>query len=181
MRAYGKKFEETADPQYVHKIAVILDQVADTYYGLPLCDHNELAKGKDGKPLTRAEWEAVPRPAIFEVSYLGGWSRRLPGGSRGWLNMMDVFVLPSLVDEGVPQAMSQAMASGLPVVTTPSGAITELVREGETGLFTPRGHAAALAAAIKRDQLLRRHVGQSSADNGRGPAGTSTRDVKIEN
>lgn len=89
VRAYGKKFEETADPQYVHKIAVILDQVADTYYGLPLCDHNELANGKDGKPLTRAEWEAVPRPAIFEVSYLGGWSRRLPGGSRGWLNMMD--------------------------------------------------------------------------------------------
>jgi glycosyltransferase involved in cell wall biosynthesis len=67
-----------------------------------------------------------------------------------WLNMMDVFVLPALVDEGVPQAMSQAMSSGLPVVTTASGAITELVREGETGLFTPRSDPAALASAIRR-------------------------------
>jgi len=82
-----------------------------------------------------------------------------------WLNMMDVFVLPSLVDEGVPQAMSQAMASGLPVVTTPSGAITELVREGETGLFTPRGDAAALAAAIKRvieDEALAKRLGTAA-------------------
>lgn len=82
-----------------------------------------------------------------------------------WLNMMDVFVLPALVDEGVPQAMSQAMASGLPVVTTASGAITELVREGETGLFTPRGDAKALAAAIKRvidDEPLARKLGAAA-------------------
>lgn len=79
-----------------------------------------------------------------------------------WLNMMDVFVLPSLVDEGVPQAMSQAMASGLPVVTTASGAITELIRDGETGLFTPRNDPEALAAAIKRviaDEALAKRLG----------------------
>lgn len=83
----------------------------------------------------------------------------------GFLNMMDVFVLPALVDEGVPQAMSQAMASGLPVVTTPSGAITELVRDGETGLFTPRGDAEALAAAIKRvleDEELAKRMGAAA-------------------
>lgn len=85
--SYCKLFRETADPVYAHKIAVILDKVADTYYGLPLCFENELAKGKDGKPLTRAEWEAVPRPAIFEVSYLGGWNRRTPIFNRGWINM----------------------------------------------------------------------------------------------
>lgn len=82
-----------------------------------------------------------------------------------WLNMMDVFVLPALVDEGVPQAMSQAMASGLPVVTTPSGAITELIREGETGLFTPRGDSAALAAAMRRvidDEALGRRLGNAA-------------------
>jgi glycosyltransferase involved in cell wall biosynthesis len=82
-----------------------------------------------------------------------------------WLNMMDVFVLPALVDEGVPQAMSQAMASGLPVITTPSGAITELIRDGETGLFTPRGDAEALAAAIKRvieDEALAKRLGAAA-------------------
>ncbi len=74
---------------YAHKIAVLLDRIADTYYGLPLFYRNELCRGKDGKPLTRAEWEAVPRPAIFEVSYLGGWNRRRPIFNKGWINMSD--------------------------------------------------------------------------------------------
>ncbi len=89
VKQYAAKFEETADPLFVHKIAVILDQVADTYYGLPLCGGNELCLGKEGKGLSRAEWEAVPRPAVFEVGPLGPWNRRLPLGSRGWLNMFD--------------------------------------------------------------------------------------------
>ena len=89
VRQYMKEFQDTADPLYVHKIAIILDQVADTYYGLPLASNHRLCNGKDGKPLTRAEWEAVPRPAIFEVSYLGPWSKRKPYSSPGWLNMMD--------------------------------------------------------------------------------------------
>lgn len=84
---YGKRFTETADPVYAHKLALLLDLSADTYYGLPLSFNNTLATGRDGKELTRAEWEAVPRPAIFEVSYLGPWNRRLPLGSKGWLNM----------------------------------------------------------------------------------------------
>jgi hypothetical protein len=83
-----QKFEETGDPLYVHKIAILLDKVADTYYGLPLASNHRLCNGKDGKPLTRAEWETVPRPAIFEVSYLGAWSKRQPYSSPGWLNML---------------------------------------------------------------------------------------------
>lgn len=82
-----------------------------------------------------------------------------------WLNMMDVFVLPSIVDEGVPQALSQAMASGLPVITTASGAITEIVRDGDTGLFVPRADPAALAAAIKRvldDGVLAKRLGSAA-------------------
>lgn len=88
VKGYMDKFKETADPLYVHKIAVILNQVADTYYGLPLASNHRLCNGRDGKPLTRAEWEAVPRPAIFAVSYLGAWSKRQPYASPGWLNML---------------------------------------------------------------------------------------------
>lgn len=82
-----------------------------------------------------------------------------------WLNMMDAFVLPSIVDEGVPQALSQAMASGLPVVTTESGAITELVRDGETGIYVPRKDPAALATAIRRvldDGALAQRIGTAA-------------------
>jgi glycosyltransferase involved in cell wall biosynthesis len=67
-----------------------------------------------------------------------------------WLRAFDVFALPSTANEGVPQALMPAMASGLPVVTTPVGAIGELVAPGETGLIVPPEDPAALAAALAR-------------------------------
>ena len=62
----------------------------------------------------------------------------------------DLFTLPAIGNEGVPQALAQAMASGLPVVTTSVGAILELVQDGKTGLIVPPGNAAALADALAR-------------------------------
>jgi glycosyltransferase involved in cell wall biosynthesis len=69
---------------------------------------------------------------------------------RPWLCALDVFVLPSTDNEGLPQALMQAMACELPVVTTATGAIPELVRGGENGLVVPAGNPAALAEAIAR-------------------------------
>ncbi|CDH19348.1 WalR protein [Xenorhabdus bovienii str. kraussei Quebec] len=55
------------------------------------------------------------------------------------LNAMDVFALPSFGNEGVPQGIMQAMACGLPVVSTSVGAITEAVIDGDTGyIIEPR-------------------------------------------
>ncbi len=67
-----------------------------------------------------------------------------------WLNAMDVFCLPSYANEGVPQALMQAMAMGLPVVTTPIGSIAEIVEHELTGLLVPPADPAAIAAAIER-------------------------------
>ena len=89
--AYMSGFQRTGDPLCVHKLAVLLDRVADVYYGLPLCYRNELATGADGKPLTREEWEALPRPARAKEVFagVGGnksyWNRRSPLISRGWI------------------------------------------------------------------------------------------------
>jgi colanic acid/amylovoran biosynthesis glycosyltransferase len=44
----------------------------------------------------------------------------------------------------------EAMASGLPVVSTWHSGIPELVSDGETGLLVPERDSAALAAAIER-------------------------------
>jgi hypothetical protein len=88
VRRFGLAFMESADPLYAHKIAIILDQVADTYYGLPLAKGNTLAT-YEGKPLTRAAWLTVPKPGIFETTPLGAWGRRIPFSSPGWLNMLD--------------------------------------------------------------------------------------------
>jgi glycosyltransferase involved in cell wall biosynthesis len=67
-----------------------------------------------------------------------------------WLRSLDVFALPSYANEGVPQAIMQAMACGIPVITTNVGAIGEIVRHEETGLVVPPQDVAALAAAIER-------------------------------
>ena len=83
-----------------------------------------------------------------------------------WLHAFDVFVLPSTGNEGVPQALMQAMATGLPVVTTAVGAIPELVQDGETGLIVPPENTKALAEAICR-ALRDRALAQRIAETGR--------------
>jgi glycosyltransferase involved in cell wall biosynthesis len=55
-----------------------------------------------------------------------------------WLQSFDVFALPSYANEGVPQALLQAMFTGLPAVTTDAGAIPEIAIDGETALVVPR-------------------------------------------
>ena len=80
-----------------------------------------------------------------------------------WLNALDLFVLPSYGDEGVPQAIMQAMARALPVVSTSVGAISEAVIHRETGLIVPPRDSAALAEALARlmrDPDLRADMGR---------------------
>jgi glycosyltransferase involved in cell wall biosynthesis len=64
-------------------------------------------------------------------------------------------VLPSVTSrdgqmEGIPVALMEAMAAGVPVVATRLSGIPELVRDGESGLLVPERDAAALAAALER-------------------------------
>jgi glycosyltransferase involved in cell wall biosynthesis len=91
-----------------------------------------------------------------QVSALGiGDHVRMPGNQDDvvpWLQALDAFALPSYANEGVPQAIMQAMACGVPVVSTPVGAIGELVRDRDTGLLVPPQDAAALGAALARLQ-----------------------------
>jgi glycosyltransferase involved in cell wall biosynthesis len=59
------------------------------------------------------------------------------------LKLMSVFVLSSL-DEGLPMAMLEAMAAGLPIVTTPVGGIPKVIKPGENGLFIDPGNVEQL-------------------------------------
>jgi glycosyltransferase involved in cell wall biosynthesis len=75
----------------------------------------------------------------------------------------DVFCLPSFA-EGIPVVLMEAMATGLPVITTHIMGVPELVVDGETGLLVMPGRADALAAAIERladDRDLRRRLGEA--------------------
>ncbi len=67
-----------------------------------------------------------------------------------WLRALDVFVLPSYANEGVPQAIMQAMACGVPVITTAAGAIPEIVKDDLTGVVVPVRDSGAIANAINK-------------------------------
>ena len=67
-----------------------------------------------------------------------------------WLHATDVFCLPSYANEGVPQAVVQAMLAGVPVVTTNIGSIDEAITNNVTGLVVPPRDVDALAGALQR-------------------------------
>jgi glycosyltransferase involved in cell wall biosynthesis len=67
----------------------------------------------------------------------------------------DLFVLPSIVaedgdTEGIPVALMEAMAAGVPVVATAVSGVPELVRDGVTGVTVTPGAPDALAVALGR-------------------------------
>lgn len=66
---------------------------------------------------------------------------------RQYMQETDVFVLPSFA-EGVPVSLMEALAAGVPVVTTQIAGIGELVENGISGYLVPPGNAALLADRI---------------------------------
>lgn len=77
----------------------------------------------------------------------------MPGNQRDvlpWLQALDIFVLPSYANEGVPQAILQAMLCGLPIISTPIGSILEAIQHEQTGLIVEPKNAQQLHEAINR-------------------------------
>lgn len=66
------------------------------------------------------------------------------------LNAADIFVLPSIAGEGLPNVVLEAMACGKPVVATDVGGTAEAVVDGENGYVVPPRDVAALADALHR-------------------------------
>jgi len=107
-------------------------------------------------PMLRAQVEALGRPAL--VHFAGQQRDVAP-----WLRALDVFCLPSYANEGVPQALVQAMFTGLPCVTTDAGAIGEVAIPGHTAVIVPQQDAASIAAALRgllRDRAWREALGE---------------------
>lgn len=74
---------------------------------------------------------------------------------RRRLAAANVFVLSSVIDpdggmDNLPTVIMEAMATGLPVVSTNVGGIPEMVAENETGFLVQPGDAAAMAEAIDK-------------------------------
>jgi glycosyltransferase involved in cell wall biosynthesis len=77
------------------------------------------------------------------VSFVGNQSN-----PEQWLRVMDLFILPSYGDEGVSQAVMQAMATRLPVITTDVGGMRDAVQDRETGLLVETKSTPAIYDAV---------------------------------
>jgi glycosyltransferase involved in cell wall biosynthesis len=98
-----------------------------------------------GEGPNRSELERLARQlGVDDRLELPGWSDDAPGR----LPTFDVFVLPSH-DEGLPLAMLEAMAAGVPVVASDVGSIREAVEHDRSGLLVRPGDPHALAAAVR--------------------------------
>lgn len=76
----------------------------------------------------------------------------------------DILVLPSFT-ENLPLSIIEGMASGLAVVATPVGAVSDIVKDGETGLLVQPGDVDGLTAALTRlieDKPLRDRLGAAA-------------------
>lgn len=76
----------------------------------------------------------------------------------------DIFVFPSL-NEGMSNNLLEAMASGLPILMTPTGGAEELVRDGENGFLVRMKDADDLAQKLKEiiaDPSLAQRMGEES-------------------
>jgi glycosyltransferase involved in cell wall biosynthesis len=126
--------------------------------------------------LVGTEWRAViagdgdAAPYRAEVERLG-LSARV--SFPGWLEENEthvrlaraaVLVLPSQA-EGLPMAVVEAFAWGVPVVSTPVGSTPDILHDGVEGLLVPVDDAEALAKALQRlldDAALRRQLGANA-------------------
>jgi glycosyltransferase involved in cell wall biosynthesis len=84
----------------------------------------------------------------------------------------DVFVFPSLY-EGFGRALAEAMASGVPIVTTRVGVAIDALRDGESALIVPHRDVASIVRAVKQlgvDPALRASI----ADGARSAAARYT-------
>lgn len=87
-----------------------------------------------------------------------------PSEVRAYLSRADLFCLPSF-SEGLPISIMEAMAVGVPVVTTWVAGIPELAESSVTALTVPPARADALATALRllaEDEVLRMRIAEAA-------------------
>ena len=82
-----------------------------------------------------------------------------------YYNMADVFVYPSLRQEGFPMVLAEAMTAGLPVIASRIGGIPSVVENEKTGLLIEPGDIQNLVNAIlelHKDLILRKTLSSNA-------------------
>jgi glycosyltransferase involved in cell wall biosynthesis len=116
------------------------------------------------KPNYRNHLEEKARGIEDRVHFLGKVPHEdLPD----YYGLADIFVHPAIWQEPFGMILTEAMGCGLPVISTRSGGIPEVVVDGETGLLARAGDPETLADAIldlAGDPARRKEMGRRGAE-----------------
>ncbi len=115
----------------------------------------------EGELRARLEQQAAVKGLTDRTRFAGF----VPHGEIGWwLRAADVIALPSR-SEGLPHALLEAMAAGLPAIASAVGSVPDVLRHGENGWLVPPADVPAWSAALAavcRDEPLRRRLGETA-------------------
>ncbi|HEY7534149.1 MAG TPA: glycosyltransferase family 4 protein [Nitrospiraceae bacterium] len=81
------------------------------------------------------------------------------------LRSLDIFVIPSVEGDTIPQVLIEAMAVGLPVISTSAGSIPDVIMDRQTGMIVAPRDSATLARRIEEllgDAALRHTLGSNA-------------------
>ena len=127
--------------------------------------------------------EAVLRAAVKQADlvsrvHFAGW---VSDGASA-LGAADIFVLPSHT-EGLPLALLEAMAVGLPIVATRVGGVPKALRDGDCGVLVDPGSPAQIARALNKliaDPSAAKQLGDAAAKRVRTHYGAETQVRALE-
>lgn len=181
------EFRPCSSPQAKRKSREALGLAGDSFVAI----YVGLLNKRKGIPLLLQAWkrvlQSVPMAHLLlvgpckEQSYLSGISSKLEElglrHSASWLGertdvdqllqASDVFVFPS-EREGLPNALMEAMATGLPCVARPIGGVVDLIENGANGILcsgerTELEHEIAAAISkIAQDPQIARRLGEAA-------------------
>lgn len=107
-----------------------------------------VGKGYKGREESRLKEEVERRHLSHDIRFSG----YVPFGPRllELYRESDIFVLPSLSGEGVPQTVFEAMACGIPIVATRVGGIPDVIQHERNGLLIDAGSPEEIVSAVER-------------------------------
>lgn len=107
-------------------------------------------------PLSEKLENHIRERGLSRKVFLAG---RLPDAYK-YLPAFDVFAFSSS-KEGFPWAVLEAMSAKIPVISTPVGAIPEIIKDGQNGVIVPVGIPSAMSSMIRNllgDDQLRQEL-----------------------
>lgn len=156
----AKECSAPEDSQWIGQVSVLrswkghLDLIDAFDILAPSYDKLRLALAGDGPYREVLEERAAKSPHASRIHFLGQQD------PWWFFRALDVAILASTKNEGVPQSLMQAMFAETPVVGTDVGGIPEIVSHRDTGLVAPPENPVTLAQNIEimlADESMKRH------------------------